>query len=418
MGALRRDWLPEASLMLAIAVVVTVLFALTPLDIDVARIFYRADGSDHWPLGKLWPWSLLYELAPFITASLLVIGMLGLLIGHLGGRETWRENSIVLISCIVIGPGLIINAVFKDHWDRPRPRDVVEFSGALHYTPAPWRGEGGSSFPCGHCSVGFLYASGWWIWKRRRRGWARASLALGLAVGSVQGLGRMAAGAHFLSDVIWSALLALGLAHLLYHHILRPGARGAGNRSASAMQWVWRRRNRWITWLTLLGAALVLLALFVTPHGKPFSTQVDLGLLPQSPRVLEVTAAAANIDIVIGDFPKSQILVDGELHGFGMPGSRLGTSMAFRSAPVPTLSYRIEEQGWITDLSASATIRVPPGELQLIVVRLHQGNIHVTDTTRSRVVDNGTLQIDLHTDSGRVQQPQRITPSPPAGSRR
>src|ERR1035438_5571916 len=130
MEALRRDWLPEASLMLAIAVVVTVLFAVTPLDIDVARIFYRTDGSDHWPLGKLWPWSILYELAPYI--------------GHLGGRETWRENSIVLISCIVIGPGLIINAVFKDHWDRPRPRDVVEFSGALHYTPAPWRGEGGS----------------------------------------------------------------------------------------------------------------------------------------------------------------------------------------------------------------------------------------------------------------------------------
>ena len=249
-------------------------------------------------------------------------------------------------------------------------------------------------------------------------GLTRASLALGLVVGSVQGLGRMAAGAPFLSDVIWSALLALGLAHLLYHHILRPGVRGAANRSESAMQWVWRRQNRWITWLTLLGAALVLLALFVTPHGKPFSTQVDLGLLPQSPRVLEVTAAAANIEIVIGDFPKSQILVDGELHGFGMPGSRLGTSMAFRSAPIPTLSYRIEEQGWITDLSASATIRVPPGDLQLIVVRLHQGNIQVTDTTRRRVLDNGAPQIDLHTDAGRVQQPQRTTPSPSADSRR
>jgi lipid A 4'-phosphatase len=39
---------------------------------------------------------------------------------------------------------------------------------------------------------------------------------LGLAVGFALGLGRMAAGGHFLSDVIWSALLALGLAHALY----------------------------------------------------------------------------------------------------------------------------------------------------------------------------------------------------------
>jgi membrane-associated PAP2 superfamily phosphatase len=80
-----------------------------------------------------------------------------------------------LILSVVIGPGLIINAVFKDHWDRPRPRDVVEFGGMLQCTPAPLRGESGESFLCGHCSVGFLFASGWWLWKRRRPGWAQRS---------------------------------------------------------------------------------------------------------------------------------------------------------------------------------------------------------------------------------------------------
>ncbi len=81
--------------------------------------------------------------------------------------------------------------------------------------------------------------------------------------------------------------------------------------------------NRNTTALALLGAAFVLIALFLTPHGKPFSTQIDLTLLPQSPRILEITAPSANIDIVIGDFQKSQILAEGELHGFGWPGSRL-----------------------------------------------------------------------------------------------
>jgi len=77
-------------------------------------------------------------------------------------------NGAFLILSVLIGPGLIINAVFKDHWDRPRPGDVVEFGGMLQCTPAPLRGESGESFPCGHCSVGFLFASGWWLWKRRR----------------------------------------------------------------------------------------------------------------------------------------------------------------------------------------------------------------------------------------------------------
>jgi len=101
--------------------------------------------------------------------------LLGLLIAHLPGHEAWRVNGAFLILSVVIGPGLIINAVFKDHWDRPRPRDVVEFGGMLQCTPAPLRGESGESFPCGHCSVGFLFASGWWLWKRRRPGWAQRS---------------------------------------------------------------------------------------------------------------------------------------------------------------------------------------------------------------------------------------------------
>jgi hypothetical protein len=94
--------------------------------------------------------------------------------------------------------------------------------------------------------------------------------------------------------------------------------------------------------------------------------------------------------------------VDGELHGFGLPGSRLGATTQFRFDPVATLSYRIEEEGWITDLSASATIRVPPGELERIVVELQRGSIHVTDATRTRVVHSGALQLDLHTRKGDV----------------
>ena len=85
-----------------------------------------------------------------------------------------------------------------------------------------------------------------------------------------------------------------------------------------------------MTLLALLEAAFVLIALFVTPHDRPFSTQVDLALLPRAPRVLEITAPAANIDIVIADFRKPQMIVQGELHGFGLPGSRLdtGTTMS------------------------------------------------------------------------------------------
>jgi lipid A 4'-phosphatase len=394
LSTLRRDWLPEWRLLVVLALATAAIFALTPLDEAAARIFYRAQGPDHWPLGKIWPWSMLYGMAPLMTAALIGIGLVAVVAGLARGRAGWRKSGVFLILAIVIGSGLIINTVFKDHWDRPRPREVLEFGGALRYSVAPLPGEGGSSFPCGHCSVGFLYASGWWIWKRRRPCWARISLALGLIAGSALGLGRMAAGAHFLSDVVWSALLALGFAHVLYYHVLRLADQNASDWSAAL--------SRPATVLAVLGATFALGALFVTPHGGPLRTQIDLGTLPRPPRAFEVSARAAEIEIVIADFPQALITVEGELHGFGLPGSRLGTATQFRSDPVATLSYRIEEQGWISDLSASATIHVPPGELNRIVVELQQGSIHVTDATQKRVVQSGVLQLRLHTQKGRV----------------
>jgi membrane-associated PAP2 superfamily phosphatase len=400
MIALRRTWLPETGLLIGIAGLATVVFAATPLDLAAARVFYRLQGAEHWPLGVVWPSRVLYQLAPLITASLVALGLLGLLICQLRPRDALRRNCIFLILSLVIGPGLLDNAILKDHWPRPRPRDVVQFGGSLHYTPPPWRGEGGSSFPCGHCSVGFLYASGWWIWKRRRRNWARASLVLGLVLGSALGVGRMAAGAHFLSDVIWSALLALGVAHLVYEHILPP-ADAAIERLSIVKPRIPAKHI--LTVCASIGAIFVLLALFVTPHGNRFSLRLDLSSLPDAPRVLDVTAATANIEIVIEDSAHMQLLADGELHGFGLPGSRLAATTTFQSVPIPTVGVRLEEEGRITDLSAFATIHVPLGKLQRIVVRLRNGGIQVIDATRERAIESGVIRLDLKTDSGRVQ---------------
>jgi len=190
---------------------------------------------------------------------------------------------------VLLGPGLIINGIFKYHWERPRPRDIVEFGGPMPYVIAPMRGQGGSSFPCGHCSVGFLYGLGWWIWRGRRPYWARASLAAGLLAGAALGLGRMAAGGHFLSDVVWSALLALGLAHALYYYVLRIPFREAHEANVAAQ----------------------------------LAAEIPLSSFAPPPRVLDVRAKAANVEIIVIDTLATRLSISGELHGFGLPTSRL-----------------------------------------------------------------------------------------------
>jgi lipid A 4'-phosphatase len=383
------------------------LFGVTPLDIEVARWFYRVDAADHWALARQFPWPLLYGSASWITASLVVIAATALAAGQLLRRRTWRACGTLVLLSLTLGPGLLGNALFKDHWQHPRPRELVEFGGTRHYVPSPLIGsEGGASFPCGHCTVGFLYGAGWWLWKRRRPRWAAASLALGLGLGTLLGVGRMAAGAHFLSDIAWSALLAFAVTHLLYYHVLRLEQVGDGHAATGAE--AAPRESRWqraSTIAALLGGVAVLFALGVSPHGTQLSERVPLST--DSPRTLQIEADRADVAIVLVDTPATQLTIDGELHGFGLPTSRLAARLTNVSHPAPALRYTIEARGWLTDVDGVATLTVPAAAFERVDVLVRQGNIRVTDTTRAQVVSTRALQLQLHAGRGRVQLVQR-----------
>jgi membrane-associated PAP2 superfamily phosphatase len=403
-------WASEAVCLAAIALATTVVFFSGAADIAAARWFYSPDAADHWPPGRQFPWTLLYRSAGWITAGLVVLGLAALAGSLTAARRRWRRYAVLLLLAVALGPGLLANGVLKDHWQHPRPRDLIEFGGTQHYVPSPLMGdEGGASFPCGHCTVGFLYATGWWVWKRRRPRWAAASLAAGLLLGALLGVGRMAAGAHFLSDVIWSALLAFAIVHLLSHRLLRLpsselAAPAAGPAEVPAAVAVSDGRGQRIaTLIALAGGVAVLLALFAMPHGTALTARVSLAALPGPPHMLEVEADAANIRIVLVDRPAAQLTIDGELHGFGLPMSRLGTRLEVLPQPQPRLRYRIEARGWLTDVDGLATLAVPGNAFERVIVNVGRGNIQVTDATQAGVVARRRVRLELHSGRGHVQ---------------
>jgi len=219
----RRYWLPEVVIVLLILTVATGLCLLYPVDLGLARWFYRPLGVGRsWPYGELQPWKLLNKADAALTFLLAGIALVLLLLGFL--RPKWRlfrlYAAFILLS-LMIGPGLLVNGVFKDHWGRPRPREVKEFGGCLAYRPPLLKGDGpGRSFPSGHAAVAFDYLVFWFIWRRKRR-LAVPALLGGLGLGGVMGIARFTAGAHFLSDVIWSAGLTYLVSLILYYFILR-----------------------------------------------------------------------------------------------------------------------------------------------------------------------------------------------------
>jgi membrane-associated PAP2 superfamily phosphatase len=399
---LKLHWQVDVAIAVGAAVVITALFAGGQLDLAFTRPFFSPDTAEHWPLGSELPWRILYQAAPWITASLVVGALVFLGAAALRRDRTLQRRAIFVALAVLLGPGLLVNGVFKDHWNRPRPRDVVELGGVLHYASAPLRGEGGKSFPCGHCSVGFLYALGWWLW-RRRRGRAIASLALGLAVGTALGIGRMAAGGHFPSDIVWSAFISFAVAHWLYWYVLRIPEYEAGGAVPRAAA----RRSVLLRYapplLAAAGAAGVLVALFVTAHGALVNETIRLAALPAPPRVFEFSAAAADVDITIVDPPAASVQVHGETHGFGFPGSRLTVVHDYVSSPEPTLRYRMEQRGRFTDLDCRLAFELPATDLRTIVIRIGRGNVSIRDRTRARVIANRTVHVEARSDAGSIR---------------
>src|SRR5579863_2199305 len=80
----------EAGCLLAAALLTTISFASGSLDIGAARWFFRPDAANHWPLARAFPWLILYRAAPWIAASLLMLGLAGLALSVVRRFRSWR----------------------------------------------------------------------------------------------------------------------------------------------------------------------------------------------------------------------------------------------------------------------------------------------------------------------------------------
>lgn len=195
------------------------------LDFQMSHVFYHPACSpsgwllDCHPLYK----ALFYSSVPLVSGVILLAGL---------GVVFWRPKTLshkrvrlriaYFVIVFVLGSGLVVNAIFKENWGRPRPVQTVDFGGAAQYAP-PGKlvlHSDGKSFPSGHSSVGFSFLALWFLWRQQRPTWALWGLGSGLLLGYAVGLARMAAGAHYLSDVIWSGWMMAMVAWLVYYPLM------------------------------------------------------------------------------------------------------------------------------------------------------------------------------------------------------
>jgi membrane-associated PAP2 superfamily phosphatase len=381
-GAARgaASWRGAAGFLLCAAV--AALLPWRPIDTGAARLFYRpaAPGGAWQPPEAIW--RALGAVTPCVAILLAAAGLGLLLHAALASppaRRGMRPGLMILLG-LVLGPGLLVNAIGKDHWHRPRPRQTAGLGGDFAYVMPLHVGPAGKSFPCGHASVGFACAAvGFAVAAGRRRArqrWFAASSALG----ALLGLGRVATGAHFVSDVVWAALLTYASLFLVALAVRpdRAPVPAAGSTS-------WRvapteagsassRARRFVVAFGALVLSLGVGAFFV-----PFRRN-----LPPEPIAGDLTAGApwrVRIDVEVGHARLildrgSAFLREAHYDGFGLPGGRLDE--ATRLDPeARVLTTRLRPQGLFADLEGVATYRVPKALVGALEVEVHDGMLTV-----------------------------------------
>jgi len=208
---------------LAIAVVVGIVFAVYPgLDLVLSSYFFDA-GSHRWrvldsPTGRLRQvvgWLIALVAAPAFVALLVKLVR--------PRRPMWLPGRamVLMITTLVLGPGLLVNVILKDNSGRPRPINVSEFGGQAQFRP--WwdpRGEcdKNCSFVAGEPSGAFWTMAPAAVVPPQ---WRAAAYGAALVFGSAVGVLRMSAGGHFFTDVVFGGIVVFLLIWLVHGLLYR-----------------------------------------------------------------------------------------------------------------------------------------------------------------------------------------------------
>ena len=204
----RRDVLgiPVAGLILFFAFA-DLMLALPRIDLASSALFYTP-GVGFAMDGQHWERVVYHSVEWLMVAVNLALVALWLL-NRIARRTvlgvTGRKLALLLCLLAML-PGLLVNQILKENWGRARPAQVTEFGGERRFTPAfVYSDQGGGSFSSGHAAAAFYLVAVAAVLRGPRSGWVIITALYAALVG----FARIAAGGHFLSDVVTSAFLVL-----------------------------------------------------------------------------------------------------------------------------------------------------------------------------------------------------------------
>jgi len=158
-----------------------------------------------------------------VFAITMALGVIGAYVYQLYTKKSIKyfdKKALVYIFMVfAFGSGVIVNLGLKQNFGRARPAEIVQFGGEKKFTPAAvvnWEyGKECDSFSCGHCSFALGFIAFFFLFRKR---WI---LITAVSYGLIVSLGRILQGGHFFSDFIFSWIVMLLTAKLLYDYMYK-----------------------------------------------------------------------------------------------------------------------------------------------------------------------------------------------------
>lgn len=198
-------------------------YALPGIDQAVSRWFYGPDEG--FALQNSPALQTLRSSADLLMRGIALLTLFQIARCALARRGSPR--SLWLLSCLIVGPGLLVNGILKAYWGRPRPRETDIFGGEAPYQKvwviSDWC-DRNCSFVSGEASSAFWLVAAALLVPRPHRTVVTALAAIYAAAVS---LNRVAFGGHYLSDVVLAWLLCALVFLVLARLILPPRIEGS-----------------------------------------------------------------------------------------------------------------------------------------------------------------------------------------------
>jgi lipid A 4'-phosphatase len=355
----------------ALAAVITFWVRWSGFDLAAQDWIYRIGGGA-WRLGEHPFWKWLYY-GGTLPAAIVVFGAMGLFAWswRKAALRPWRKVMGFLVLSGIIGPGVITNAIVKEYWGRPRPRELVNFGGRSEFEPVlSYDGASeGLSFPCGHATMGFYFLAFYFLVRGRRPDLAQVILFSSLAIGGLMGIARMTQGAHFFSDVIWAALvcwytpLVLAKAFRLDRSLV--SITGSESRPMPLLLKVA---------FSVVGIGVLAGVLLATPYAEKRTYTLMNDFTKEGPLTVRLILEVGEVEIVPGE--EFRILADA--NGHGIPTSKIGRNyLETRMKEGAAIDYTERISGWLNEVNASVRVEVPWSRMRRLKLETGRTRIRV-----------------------------------------